>query len=96
MRSAGNLSFTSDFDSAVRTAEVILVSVSTHADTYAPGPPCCTYWVRVPAFCVPYVPEAQGSLPPGSHALYVRCTRTSLLYVPEAQGSLPPAAAALL
>ena len=29
VRSAGNLTFTSDFDSAVRTAEVILVSVST-------------------------------------------------------------------
>ena len=25
-----------------------------------------------------YVPEAQGSLPPGLHALYVRCTHTSL------------------
>ena len=23
-----------------------------------------------------YVPKAQGSLPPGPHALYVRCTRT--------------------
>eukprot|EP00964_Phaeocystis_antarctica_P012412 scaffold6847_cov64-Phaeocystis_antarctica.AAC.1 len=35
--------------------------------------------MRVPASCVPYVPEAQGSLPPhGSHALCVRRRRTSL------------------
>ena len=27
------------------------------------GPPYCTYGLRVPAFCVPCVPEAQGSLP---------------------------------
>ena len=38
----------------------------------------CTYGPRAPAFCVLYVPEAQGSLPPGSHVLYVRGTRTSL------------------
>ena len=30
-------------------------------DTCAPGPPGCTYGLRVPASCVPYVPEAQGS-----------------------------------
>ena len=34
--------------------------------------------MRVPAFRVPYVPEAQGSLPPGPHAPYARRTRTSL------------------
>ena len=28
---------------------------------YAPGPPYCTYGLRVPASCVLYVPEAQGS-----------------------------------
>eukprot|EP00964_Phaeocystis_antarctica_P156794 scaffold126656_cov33-Phaeocystis_antarctica.AAC.1 len=41
------------------------------------GPPCCTYWLHVPASCVLHVPEAQGSLPLGPHALYVRrtCTR---------------------
>ena len=33
------------------------------ADTYAPGPPYCTYGLRVPASCVLHVPEAQGSLP---------------------------------
>ena len=27
------------------------------------GPPYCTYGLRVPALCVPCVPEAQGSLP---------------------------------
>ena len=33
------------------------------ADTHAPGAPRCTYGLRVPASCLPYVPEAQGSLP---------------------------------
>ena len=28
-----------------------------------PGPPYCAYGLRVPACCVLYVPEAQGSLP---------------------------------
>ena len=31
------------------------------ADPYVPGPPYCTYRLRVPASCVAYVPEAQGS-----------------------------------
>ena len=47
-------------------------------NTCVPGPPHCTYELRIPASCVLYVPEAQGSLPPGRHARYVRCTRTSL------------------
>ena len=34
------------------------------------GPPCCAYGLGAPASCVLYVPEAQGSLPPGPHALY--------------------------
>ena len=38
-----------------------LVVVLPCADTYVPEPPCCTYGLRVPASCVPYVPEAQGS-----------------------------------
>ena len=38
----------------------------------------CTYGPRAPAFCVLYVPEAQGSLPPGSHVLFFRGTRTRL------------------
>ena len=42
---------------------------------YAYQPPACR---RVPASCAPYVAKAQGSLPPGPHALYVRGTRTSL------------------
>ena len=33
------------------------------ADTHGPGAPRCTYGLRVPASCLPYVPEAQGSLP---------------------------------
>ena len=32
----------------------------------------------VPAFCAPYVPEAQGNLPRHPYVLYVRGTRTSL------------------
>ena len=35
-------------------------------DAYAPGPPYCTCGVRAPASCGLYVPEAQGSLPPGA------------------------------
>ena len=30
-------------------------------DTYAPGPPHCTYGLRVPASCVLYVSAARGS-----------------------------------
>ena len=51
---------------------------AVRVDTYIPGPLYCTYGLRVPAPCVLYVPEAQGSLLPGPHALYVRRTRTSL------------------
>ena len=40
-------------------------AVASCADTYVPGPPCRMYGVRVPASCVLYVPEAQGSLPSG-------------------------------
>jgi len=47
------------------------------ADTYVPGPPYCTYRLRVPASCVLHVPEAQGSLP-WAPLLYVRRPRTSL------------------
>ena len=36
-------------------------TVSACVSTYVPGPPHCTYAVRVPASCVLYVPEAQGS-----------------------------------
>ena len=32
----------------------------------------------MPTSCVGYVPDAQGGLPPGTHVLYVRGTRTSL------------------
>jgi len=34
-------------------------------------PPYSTYGVRVPAYCVPYVPVAQGSSPRGpTHSMY--------------------------
>ena len=48
--------------------------------------------VRVPASCVPCVPEAQSSSLPGRHALYVRCAvsapASGVPCVPKAQGSL--------
>ena len=47
---------------------------------YAPGPPYCTYGLRVPASCVLYVPEAQGSLPPGAST----AVRTPYTYQPRA------------
>ena len=37
-----------------------------------------------------YAPEAQGRLPPGRHALYVRGTRTSLGRAPRAVVITPP------
>ena len=37
--------------------------VMAYADTYVPGPPYCTYGLRVPASCVMCVPVAQGSTP---------------------------------
>ena len=43
-------------------------SVSGCADAYVPGPAYCTCGLRLLASCVPYVPGAQGSLPPGRHA----------------------------
>ena len=52
--------------------------VDTHV--HVPGPPYCAPGLRVPAACVPYVPEAQGSLPLGPH-----CTvRTPHTYQPRA------------
>ena len=48
------------------------------ADTYVPGPPHCTHGLRVPACCVLYGPEAQGSLPRGATHCTHRRTRTSL------------------
>eukprot|EP00964_Phaeocystis_antarctica_P139605 scaffold104386_cov34-Phaeocystis_antarctica.AAC.1 len=38
-----------------------VLDVCACADPYAPEPPYCTYRLRVPASCVAYVPEAQGS-----------------------------------
>ena len=58
---------------------------TAYADAYVPGPPYCTYGLRVPASCVPHVPKAQGSLPRGATTvrtlappLCVRYTRTDL------------------
>eukprot|EP00964_Phaeocystis_antarctica_P040468 scaffold23130_cov63-Phaeocystis_antarctica.AAC.2 len=50
--------------------------VPFYADTYVPGPPYCTYGLRVPASCVVCVPEAQGSLS--------RTVRTPYTYQPQA------------
>ena len=38
-----------------------MAHVHARADTCVPGPPYCTCGLRVPASCVPYVPEALGS-----------------------------------
>ena len=46
--------------------------------TYAPGPPYCTYGLRVPASCVLHVPKAQGSVSQCSTYCAYRRTRTSL------------------
>ena len=47
------------------------------ADTYVPGPPYSVHWPRVPAACMVYVPEAQGSLPRGAtHWVRVRAEST--------------------
>ena len=56
------------------TADGQVVAVLTRAR----GRPYCTYGLRGPAFCLPHVPEAQGSLPPGPRALHVRRAHTSL------------------
>ena len=57
------------------TADGQVVAVLTRASW---GRPYCTYGLRGPAFCLPHVPEAQGSLPPGPRALHVRRAHTSL------------------
>ena len=50
---------------------VLEENVQRQAYMYVPGPPYCTYRLHVPAVCVPYVPEAQGSLPRGpTHCTY--------------------------
>ena len=54
------------------------VMVLGGADTHVPGPPHCTHGLHVPASCVPYVPEAQGSLP----ALYEYRVRVPASCVP--------------
>eukprot|EP00964_Phaeocystis_antarctica_P059815 scaffold35572_cov56-Phaeocystis_antarctica.AAC.1 len=46
------------------------------------GPPYCTHGLRVPAFCVPCVPEAQGSLPLDASGR--RTARTPYEYQPRA------------
>ena len=55
--------------------------MATQVDTHSnvPGPPYCTYGLRVPASCVRYVPEAQGSLPRAATAV-----RTPHTYRPRA------------
>ena len=49
-----------------------IATVCDRADTYALGPPYCTYGLRAAASCAPCVPEAQGSLPRRPNVLYVR------------------------
>ena len=46
--------------------------VLTCLDTYVPGPPYCTYGLRVPASCELCVPAAQGSWCPTTRTSYVQ------------------------
>ena len=49
-----------------------------------PGPPYCTYGLRVLASCVLYVPEAQGSLPRGAQERTVLARiQPQLLFIPS-------------
>ena len=59
-----------------QTETDVELSVIVCVGTYVPGPPYCKYGLRVPASCVPYVPNAQGC--PGQAPRYVRRTRTGL------------------
>ena len=51
--------------------------MAPRADTCVPEPPYCTYGLRVPASCVPYVPAAQGS--------WCATVRTPYAYQPRAR-----------
>ena len=63
---------------------------------YVSGPPYCTYGLRIPASCVLYVPEAQGSLPCGlTHCTYVvRVPASGVPYVPRTVWCTPGGAQA--
>ena len=51
---------------------------TSRVDTYVPESPYCTYGLRVPARPACLRTKGAGQLAPVPHALYVRCTRTSL------------------
>ena len=51
---------------------------TSRVDTYVPESPYCTYGLRVPAHPACLRTKGAGQLAPVPHALYVRCTRTSL------------------
>ena len=54
------------------------------ADTYVPRAPYCTYGLHVPASCVLYVPEAQGSLARTRYTYQPRaCRRYHVLWHPR-------------
>ena len=60
-------------------------SVSGGADAYVPGPPYCTYGLRVPASCVLWTLETWGSLPRGAtHCTYtVHAPASGVPHVPR-------------
>ena len=63
-----------------------------YADKYFPGPPYCTYGLRLPAAGVLYVPEAQGTLRvPASGVRAVRSYRctTGSTSTPKPNQALP-------
>ena len=55
-----------------------LVPTCVDMESHRVSQPCRVCGAHVPASCVPYVPEAQGSLPRGVALLCVRRTRISL------------------
>ena len=73
-----------DVDDVVALCTLHAMMVNGLADTCAPGPPTCTYGLRVPAVCVLHIPEAQGCLPRcATHCTCAVCVPTSaLLCVP--------------
>ena len=68
-------------------------TVGTCADTYVhvPGPPYCTYGLRVPASRVPLRTKGTGQLAPGGHCCTyaVRVPASGVPYV-QSHGALEP------
>lgn len=75
-----SMDITSDLSASAVCAVFIEALASAH--THAPGPPCGTYGLRLPAPRVLYVPETQGS----GTVPYVRCTERALYCMRTSRG----------